>query len=161
MAPIVDGLARAACRRQPAEAPDLAQEALIACLDPDTLRGYGGRGSLRGYLRVVAHWRILSIVRTRAWSHRQHQQEFDPQWAGSATDPPVEVEAQGAAFLDALADALVDEPARVELILRAKADGMTDDELAAALDCPPGTIKSTWHRARRRLASKLGAWEQT
>lgn len=160
MAPTVDGLARAACRRSLDEAPDLAQEALLACVNPVTLGRYSGRGPLSAYLRVVAHHRIVSHVRTKRWAAHMEETDLSSQWPGVLSSASPENESVGRVFADALEDALMDEPEAVELILRAKADGLTDDELARALGCPVGTVKSTWSRARRRLAAKLRAWEE-
>ena len=41
------------------------------------------------------------------------------------------------------------------ILLLREVDGMSYDELAAALGCPVGTVESRLHRARLALAKKL------
>jgi RNA polymerase sigma factor (sigma-70 family) len=46
---------------------------------------------------------------------------------------------------------------RTALVLRYYLD-LSEAEMAARLDCPPGTVKSRLHNARVRLRTLLPAW---
>jgi len=75
--------------------------------------------------------------------------------------PPEPAEVDDVATTDAHVDAAIDarrllaalpEPQRSEVILRYYHD-LGEDEVAAVLDCPRGTVKSRLHNAMRRLAA--------
>jgi RNA polymerase sigma factor (sigma-70 family) len=161
LGPVVLRIARNSCYRRPGDVDDLAQEALIMCVKPQTLRSYAGHGPLPAFLQIVAQRRVIAITRTR-----RHRQESDPidsttnGWSNRVKDRapgPAEL-TQNAAFAQALEEALQGESELVELIARARQQGFSDAELGKILGIPPGTVRVTWHRARRRLAARLADW---
>lgn len=95
---------------------------------------------------------LYPAVRHLAIAHRRRRdrmQPTDPQ-TPEPTDPhsagpAVDVRAELAVVLSEL-----DEPIR-ETILMRFVDDMSIEEIAAALDIPPGTVKSRLHNAIKRL----------
>jgi RNA polymerase sigma-70 factor (ECF subfamily) len=77
--------------------------------------------------------------------------------AGPTPEQRAEQSACAAAVLEALAD--LPETLRVPLVLRFYA-GLSEKEIAVAIDRRPGTVKSRLYDARQRLAadSRLRAW---
>jgi len=69
---------------------------------------------------------------------------------GELHDPMADVDV-GRVVNEAIAE--LDEPYRSTFLLRET--GLAYDEVADALDCPVGTVRSRLHEARRRLAEKL------
>jgi RNA polymerase sigma-70 factor (ECF subfamily) len=141
-----------AITRSQTGAEDAVQEAFVEVIrgarrlrDPAAFRGWfykivvnkAKRLSRRGWL----HWLPLDLTR---------HDKADP-----AAPMPEEAivsadeRAQVARSLQELP-----EMYRVVLVLRYGLD-LTEDEMAAVLDIPPGTVKSRLHHARRRLEQRL------
>lgn len=73
-----------------------------------------------------------------------------PEVHGDSHDPMHDVDV-GRVVNDAIAE--LDEPYRSTFLLRET--GLAYEEVAAALDCPVGTVRSRLHEARKRLAERL------
>jgi RNA polymerase sigma-70 factor (ECF subfamily) len=138
--------------RNPAEAEDIAQEAL--------LRAYRRFHLLRNSQRFRS-WLVrisfrLAIDRLRSLRRRIDRES---RWAEPELRPrlqsPEEV-AFSNEFQRRLASALEELPDGQRLVLLLTAiEGHSIDEAAELLDVPPGTVKSRIFKARKRLAEKL------
>ena len=138
--------------RNPAEAEDVAQEALI--------RAYRKFDRLRD-VRRFRSWLVrvsfrLALDRSRSARRRELRETF---WARPELRPPVRSVEEIAAsrqFEERLGRALDELPDRLRLVISLTAiEGHSVDEVAALLDVPPGTVKSRLFAARKRLAEKL------
>jgi RNA polymerase sigma-70 factor, ECF subfamily len=135
--------------RNPAEAEDVAQEAMLrAYRNFHQLRD---RERFRGWLVRMA-WR-LALDRIRAARRRQRRED-----AAMAERPEIGVENVAATreferHLGAALDALP-EKLRIVMLLAA-IEGYNTREVANLLELPEGTVKSRLHLARRQLAMAL------
>lgn len=141
-------------------ARDAVQEAL--------LRAYRGLGQLRPDSNFRAWFNRLVVNEARRMAGRQRRQpallEQLPEIENPSTDSPEErllAQEERAKVWTALAG--LDELYRTVLVLRYY-QGLTDQEIAAALGVPAGTVKSRLHAARQRLHDRLtpggkpGSW---
>jgi RNA polymerase sigma factor (sigma-70 family) len=133
---------RLCARIAPAAADDATQEALLAI--------FRGLPALRAPEAIMT-WVRSVTVRTATRLARQH-------------DPAVEADGRtpdrSAASPEGLVDiddalARLPMPQRVVLVLRVR-EGLTEQEIAATLGIPAGTVKSRLHRAR---AAFREVWE--
>ena len=133
-----------------ADAEDVVQEALAGA--------YRGAGAFRGGASVKT-WlsRILATQAAKWWRDRKGQRPgvLDDPAADGATGGESAVGAK--LDLHAALDRLSADHRQV-LVLR-ELDGMTYDEMAAALGVPRGTVESRLHRARGELRKMLSAYE--
>jgi RNA polymerase sigma-70 factor, ECF subfamily len=135
--------------RNPAEAEDVAQEAM--------LRAYRNFVRLRDRERfrswlVRMTWRIaLDRVRAAKRRDRRERIAFENAHGEAAADASAssELRDQVAAALDALPEKL-----RIVLILAA-IEGHNTAEMAKLLNVPEGTVKSRLFHARKRMAERL------
>lgn len=135
--------------RNPAEAEDVAQEAMLrAYRNFHRLRE---RDSFRAWL-VRTSWR-LSLDRIRSAGRRQRREQAALEHQSEAPVEDVaasrEFERHLAAALDALPEKL-----RMAMVLAA-IEGYNTREVAKLLDIPEGTVKSRLHLARKQLAESL------
>ncbi len=118
-------------------------------------RGVGQRGSLAGWLYTVARRLALRLrERQAARGRREGPLEVEPPQGGSGP-------AEGLA-LSELGPVIEGEVARLPEKYRAAfvlchLEGKTNEEAAALLGCPKGTILSRLARARERLRRRLAA----
>jgi RNA polymerase sigma factor (sigma-70 family) len=133
---------RLCARIAPAAADDAAQEALLAI--------FRGLNSLRAPEAIMT-WVRSVTVRTAMRLARQPGQEI---CAGRAPVDPPASSSEGLVDID---DAVARLPLsqRVVLVLRTR-EGLSEQEIAAALGIPAGTVKSRLNRAR---AAFREAWE--
>jgi RNA polymerase sigma factor (sigma-70 family) len=135
---VLDELApyvRRMCTRiAPAAADDATQEALLAV--------FRGLPSLRAPEAIMT-WVRSVTVRTAIRLVRRHDQEIT---AGQTPADPHASRFEGLADID---DALARLPPsqRAVLVLRTR-EGLSEQEIAAILGIPAGTVKSRLHRAR-------------
>lgn len=135
--------------RNPAEAEDVAQEAMLrAYRNFHRLRD---RERFRAWL-VRTAWR-LSLDRIRAAGRRERREQAAVAHYGEAAVENVaaarEFERHLAAALDALPEKL-----RIAMVLAA-IEGYNTREVAKLLEIPEGTVKSRLHLARKQLAESL------
>ena len=136
--------------RNPADAEDVAQEAL--------LRAYHHLHELRRPERfrawlVRVTWR-LAIDRQRS-SFRRDRREVAA-FAGRPPAPSVEEAAVSREFQQRLDTAVDELPEKLRRVLvLAALEGYDMRETATLLGLPEGTVRSRLHRARRILAEKL------
>ena len=141
-------LRRVGGQRERAE--DLTQEAF--------LKAWRGRKTfreettVRGWLCAIA----ANVVRDDARRRRRRPSEVPaPDWF-DVPDLSNDPEQFGA--LDRLRSALADLPANQrEMFLLRERDGLSYAAIAAALDCPIGTVMSGLSRARARLVEAVRA----
>jgi RNA polymerase sigma factor (sigma-70 family) len=117
---------------------DAAQNALIAVLR--NLRRLEEPRALRGWVRTIA---TREAVRVAARSRVEVPVEEPPPPGPGSADPVLAVEIR-----DQLAR--LDPEQRAVLVLR-DLEGMSEQEVAALLHLPEGTVKSRLHRARARF----------
>ncbi|HWI53564.1 MAG TPA: sigma-70 family RNA polymerase sigma factor [Symbiobacteriaceae bacterium] len=134
-------------------ARDAVQEALI--------RAYRGLARLRPDSSFGAWFYRLVVNEARRLARRQWRQpvllEALPEISSAPSDTPEELllaQEDREQVWTALAG--LDELHRTVLVLRYY-QGLTDTEIAAALEIPPGTVKSRLHGARQQLQRRLTA----
>jgi RNA polymerase sigma-70 factor (ECF subfamily) len=130
-------------------ADDLAQETFL-----EAFRKIAqfGTGSFFGWLCAIAYSRYLMEARKRKLESLDEAGEI-------AADAP-EPEIASAAKLD-LEKALAQlAPAQRAALTMCFALGFSNEEAAASLNLPLGTLKSHVNRGREKLAAMLGAWRK-
>lgn len=116
--------------------------------------------------RPVRPW-LYGIASNLARRHRRQEERMLRAFARTGVDPVISDDDAAAARADAsaLSRTLAAELAALRsrdreiLLLRAWAD-LGDEEIAAALSIPVGTVKSGLHRARQRLRNRIVAGGQ-
>ncbi len=136
--------------RNPAEAEDVAQEAMLrAYRNFHRLRE---RDSFRAWL-VRTSWR-LALDRIRAAGRREHREQVA--FAERAADAGVEAIAASREFERHVAAALDALPEKLRIVMvLAAIEGYNTREVASLLGLPEGTVKSRMHLARKQLAESL------
>jgi RNA polymerase sigma-70 factor (ECF subfamily) len=129
-----------------ADAEDLVQETLLGAISGT----YRGEASVRTWLVRILVNRAAMLRRSR--KRRPEQAIFaEPSKAGAAASIDAKVD------LSAMLDALSAEHRQV-IVLR-ELEGLSYDEIAAALRVPRGTVESRLHRAREELRRRFkGYW---
>ena len=120
------------------DAEDLAQATLINAWR--NLHRFDGSGRFVSWLFAIAHREFLQYLRKR----KRYRRALD----GLAS------ETGAARVADEAANPL--DLASREVVILARAVGLTQAEIAAALDKPLGTVKSLLLRATRRLLDEHG-----
>lgn len=127
------------------EAEDLAQEAMV--------RTYNAWARIRERERPAVYARTVLVNRHRSLLRRAVVEAKHLVARAHTPPPPAELGEDGVLVWSALGRL----PARQRqaLVLRFYED-MTEAEIAAVLECPPGTVKSLVHRGLARLRDILG-----
>lgn len=135
--------------RNPAEAEDVAQEAMLrAYRNFHRLRD---RGRFRAWL-VRTAWR-LSLDRIRARGRRERRERLAEE---NCFASDVEAVAAGREFEGHVAEALDQLPERLRMVMvLAAIKGYNTREVASLLSLPEGTVKSRLFAARKRMAESL------
>lgn len=155
---LVDEHARAVYRvalavvRDPSLAEDVVQETIVKVWR--NRESFRGDGSQRGWVLRIAHNTAVSTL--RSIRDVAHDPATMPE---QATTIGPERRATGRVAMGALDQALaaLDPISRSAIVLR-EIEGLSYDEIAAALDLPVTTIKTRLFRARRELAVALEDW---
>jgi RNA polymerase sigma factor (sigma-70 family) len=136
-------------RGDAALADDLAQETFVTAWR--TLARFHGGSAFATWLLGIAHnhWRN---ARRRERPHTPLDATDTPELSAPATTPSSDLTHDLTA---ALAQLPADE--RIALHL-AYQQGLAHPEIAALLDCPPGTVKTNIARGKARLRELLAAW---
>jgi len=141
--------------RDPADVADLCQETFLSA--------YRALPAFRGESAFYT-W-IYRIAINAAQRHRGRQREMhslddddgtfvtDAHPTDDASPEALLAGRQLAQGLDSAVAALAEDQRRA-LLLR-EVDGLSYDEIADLMDCPPGTVRSRIFRAREAVASKL------
>lgn len=144
--------------RDPADVADLCQETFLAA--------YKALPAFRGDSAFYT-W-IYRIAINAAKRHHGHRARHKPHESlddtdgtfgtdlspsDDATPEALLASRQLAAGLNAAVEALAEDQRRA-LLLR-EVDGLSYDEIADLLDCPPGTVRSRIFRAREAVAARL------
>ena len=142
------------------DALDVSQEAFV--------RAYRGIDKFRGQAKVSTwlHSIASNLARNRLRDGSRKGRDMgtsldamNPSSVGAAPENPRH-DAQKQELDEALQRCLdqLPDPCRMAFVLRTF-DDMSYDEIATALDCPRGTVKSRINQARRLLREKLQALE--
>jgi len=132
---------------------DAEQEALLAIYRG--LHRFSGRARLGTYLLSLCRNRAVDILRSKQRRRRMMRRVI------SSRPPPTPGPEEQAVERETRREALgllleLDEDSRTVLLL-VDVEGLPIREAAAALNRPPGTVKSRLHRAREKLAA---AWRR-
>ena len=141
--------------RDPADVADLCQETFLAA--------YRALPAFRGESAFYT-W-VYRIAINAAKRHRAHQRPMesldddegtfgtDAHPTDDATPEALLASRQLALGLNEAVEALAEDQRRA-LLLR-EVDGLSYDEIADLMDCPPGTVRSRIFRAREAVAARL------
>ena len=132
---------RLCARIAPAAADDAAQEALLAV--------FRGLPSLRAPEAIMTWVRSVTVRTAMSFVRRPGQEVA----AGPAPADGSVPSFEGLADID---DALARLPPSQRAVLVLRTRGLSEQEIAATLGIPAGTVKSRLHRAR---AAFRGMWE--
>lgn len=145
--------------KDPSEAQDVAQEAFI--------KAYRALGSFRGDSAFYTWLYRIAINTAKNYlvsrSRRNSNYEVDiqdaevfenaPQLQGMETPERLLLNQDIVETIKSAID-LLPEEMRMAIMLR-EFEGLTYEEIAAAMDCPVGTVRSRIFRAREAIDSKL------
>ncbi|HEX6886159.1 MAG TPA: RNA polymerase sigma factor [Planctomycetota bacterium] len=137
----------------PSGAEDVLQETYLAAWRyGDRFRG---AGSLRGWiLRIAANLSRRALLRERARRELIRPLLRPEQEREGAPEPATELLAKERAV--AVRSALARLPAEHRMAVSVSAlGGLSTEEMAAILGCPPGTVWSRVHHAKKKLAHAL------
>jgi RNA polymerase sigma-70 factor, ECF subfamily len=137
----------------PAEAEEVAQETFLRA--HRALAEFRGDAKLSTWLYAIASRLCLNrIASGERRLSRAHVDGLDRLPAGEGGEPGADLERseREAALHRAIAE--LPEDRRIVVVLR-DLEGLTYDEIAAALSLEPGTVRSRLHRARLDLKEKL------
>ena len=132
-------------------ARDLIQRTFLACLEG--LAGFRGEGEFRSWLFGIAYRQLCKHYRGRAGdrAHLDFEQASVADWRPSPSQ-----RASAGQELRVLLTALQRLPIDNQVVLELHYwESMTTDEIAAALELPPGTARSRLRRGRQLLEAAL------
>jgi RNA polymerase sigma-70 factor, ECF subfamily len=136
-----------------ADAEDLVQETFLAAAQG----GYRGEAAVRTWLVAILVRRAAMMRRTRSRRGGRHA-SLSGSTSSTSAEPAIEIRARGsspAAGAEARLDLAtmlenLSDDHRAVIVLR-EIEGMSYEEMAAALGVPRGTIESRLYRAREEL----------
>ncbi|HEY6553600.1 MAG TPA: sigma-70 family RNA polymerase sigma factor [Vicinamibacteria bacterium] len=137
--------------RSPADAEDLAQEALVRLWR--ALPCYDGRASYSTWIYAIARNTCLSELRKRRSRPKVVSDEtVEPRPAdGPMPAPASDLRLDCAALIETLPET------QRQIVRLFYLEDRSYEEVSILLDMPVNTVRSHLHRARRRLALLLGA----
>ncbi len=148
-------LARHYCRNAH-DAEDLSQEVWLRAFR--ALADFRGEASFYTWLRRIT---VHTFLNHRRAPHRDNKTlHFDQLEHGVGADASGAHGAESALYdrllVAEVLDALAELPAQQRLVFLLKHDeGLTYEEIAAAIGCAPGTVKKALHRAVSKLRARL------
>ena len=134
----------------PEEAQDLTQEVYIRAFR--SLPAYRGEAAPETWLYRIALNVGRDAIARRMSERAREGGEIDPDGHAARNPDPADLAVRGEereVLVEAL-DAVGQE--RKEILVLADIEGLSTEEIAAALEIPAGTVKSRLHRAREALA---------
>lgn len=141
--------------RDPADVADLCQETFLAAYR--ALPAFRGDSAFYTWIYRIA---INAAQRHRARQRPAESLDADEGTFGTAAAPTDDATPEAllasrqlAQGLNAAVEALAEDQRRA-LLLR-EVDGLSYEEIADLLDCPPGTVRSRIFRAREAVAARL------
>lgn len=141
------------------DALDLAQEVFVKAYR--NLDGFRGEAQVYTWLHAIALNLARNRTRDGARKGRNKSVSLDAlteagAYDGASPGPSPSAEAMGHELEDVLQECLNELPDhyRLAFVLRT-VEGMSYDEIAQALSCPKGTVKSRLNQARLLLRSRL------
>src|SRR5579862_4831899 len=139
--------------RNPAEAEDIAQEAFIKAYR--ALPQFRGDSAFYTWLYRIAINTAKNAVVSRDRSPDATEESYDMQGRMKDSETPEglvltdEIRSTVNAAIEALPEDL-----KTAIVLR-ELDGLSYEEIAAAMDCPVGTVRSRIFRAREAIDRRL------
>src|ERR1700741_2750188 len=145
--------------RNPAEAEDIAQEAFIKAYR--ALPQFRGDSAFYTWLYRIAINTAKNAVVSRDRSpieynidrNREESYEIQGRMKASETPEPLVLTDEIRSIVNAAIDALP-EDLRTAIVLR-ELEGLSYEEISAAMDCPVGTVRSRIFRAREAIDRRL------
>jgi RNA polymerase sigma-70 factor (ECF subfamily) len=146
--------------RSPEDVADLCQETFLAAYR--ALPAFRGDSAFYTWLyRIAINAAKRHHARQRPVESLDAAQDADGEGTFVSADHPTDdatpeallANRQLAQGLNDAVDALVDEQRRA-LLLR-EVDGLSYEQIAELMDCPPGTVRSRIFRAREAVAARL------
>lgn len=131
-------------------ADDLAQETFLEAFRK--IKQFDGTGSFFGWLCAIAYSRFLMTLRKRKW------ESLDDDVVASLPDDAPSVATATLTKIDLERAMAQLAPAQRAALTLCFALGMTNEEAAAAMNVPLGTLKSHVNRGREKLAKLLHSW---
>jgi RNA polymerase sigma factor (sigma-70 family) len=134
------------------DADDLAQRTFLRCVEPAA--GFRGDSTFRAYLFGIARNVLFEHIRSR-----MRDRKVDPDYGVSAIvdlNPGASTIAFRRGEQRRLVHALQKVPLEIQMALELFYwEELSVEELARALDVPPGTVKSRLHRGRSLLREAM------
>src|SRR5579859_8151587 len=140
------------CRRTTQNVEELVQGTLVACVQ--ALAHFEGRSTFKTFLLGIAHKQFLMSLRTRRAAVTQSGVfEYRAPSPSQVFDAKEEVQS--------VSDALNDtSPAFRRVLEMYYWEELSVEEIARALDLPPGTVKSRLSRGRSMLKERIAATQE-
>lgn len=135
-----------------AEAEDVAQEVFLRV--HRSVMAFRGEASLSTWLYSIASRLCLSRLSSPARRRARLTRPLRDESVRDSSDPAVDAERGELQAALAAAIAGLPEERRIVIILR-DVEGLSYEEIGAALDLEPGTVRSRLHRARMDIKEKL------
>lgn len=133
-----------------AEAEEIAQEVFLRV--HRAVAAFRGEAALSTWLYAITS--RLCLNRLQAPDRRRRAEAALDMVADPAPGPGAELEAAEREAALQRAIGALDEQARIVVVLR-DVQGLSYEEIAAALELPVGTVRSRLHRARLALKERL------
>lgn len=139
------------------EAEDLAQEAFLRLYQRGSI--YREQGKLQAYLyRIATNLFRSQIRRQQRWKHLRSLLIASN---GHRPDPPQPSQLLQSELGEQLSVALLQLPIRYRTpLVLAFVEGWSHRQIAAAMRCREGTVKSRIHRGRRLLRAELETYHK-
>lgn len=135
-----------------AEAEDVAQETFLRAYR--AIAGFRGEARLSTWLYGIAARLCLSRLASGERRRVRQGEETLTRLATGEADPAARLEQSELETALHRAIAELSDERRIVVVLR-DLEGLSYEEIAAALDLEPGTVRSRLHRARMDLKDKL------